>query len=268
MKTIAVSIVALGLLAACGLMLTWRLFAGQPTPPPKNSGELAGKNAGQPKPASAQQLFDAMESKLIKAKTLQCKLSIVMQTPGRKKPTTLEGGLWLATKNKMNLTLMEQSKNAQSPFIVKSDGVSMAEFKMGKPELRKTGPFLQRAMLLSLTRSGVQLPLYYLIGSDLPNTANDPVTHLQVNKLKFVKKATLNTAKTSVVQYELKTDFAPVLLDVTVWIDSATSLPVKRTVTMGVPGGKKEQSITITENYSDWVINQDIDEKRFQIPKK
>jgi outer membrane lipoprotein-sorting protein len=52
-------------------------------------------------------------------------------------------------------------------------------------------------------------------------------------------------------------------LQVTLWIDTKTLLPVKRTVVVAL----KDAKVTVVESYAEFTVNPTFDAKMFELPK-
>ena len=87
----------------------------------------------------------------------------------------------------------------------------------------------------------------------------------RTSALKLGKKEKVGEHDAQVVEYQLdiKSEFANEALAVKLWLDVSTGLPLKRSVT----GKFHDKEIDIVETYSKFVIDEKIDEKRFEIPK-
>jgi hypothetical protein len=220
----------------------------------------------------AKQLFQKMEERLAKVKTLDGTVELKWEITG-KHPTALllAGSLSLAEGNRTRLDLREQTEGRPLYQLLISDGCRAwyQDAELPKPQVASKVPAnLNAEILTHLARSGL-LPL----NSPLPPVeVAESKERFSVSKFRLGPKEKIGEREALQLEYRLdiKDQKGPkgedVPFAVTVWLDPATSFPIKRvSVLAGEPEGER---LTITERYGKLVIDRPVDPRKFELPKE
>lgn len=90
----------------------------------------------------------------------------------------------------------------------------------------------------------------------------DPRDEFKVSGFKLLKPEQVGGRDTAVIAYQLTYQNKDVLT-CTLWVDTGTGLPLKRTLR----GEENRQRCTIVENYTNFTLNPQLDAKLFELPK-
>jgi outer membrane lipoprotein-sorting protein len=217
--------------------------------------------AVDPGPDSAEAVFKRMEQPILKCKMLEADVEISV---GPGKDTTLKGRLLVARGNKMRLELNGSLQGKPGKMTLVSDGTRMrmiADTGPGKDQ--DTPKQLSEITLASLTRTGVFVPLFFIVEVVEPGKKFDLDKECAVSDLELGKKERVSGKERQALDYKLTTKAGKEPLAVTVWIDLETNLPVKRVVTLE----QGKETVTVTETYTKAVLQDKIDDKEFALPK-
>ena len=207
----------------------------------------------------ALKLFERMEGQIHKAKTLQLDYDLLItQTSGSADPQSRKGQLVVARADKVRFTVAGRLLGKEVKSLLVSDGKRLFSggFSSTKPpEERDTPKQLDRTALLALSRHGIWLAL--ITG-----------THMEgfvVSELRPGKKDSLDGKEAQAVHYKMKdtSGLKQGELDVTLWIDTKTLLPLKRVST----SREGKNRIFITENYTSVKLDGPIAAGTFELPK-
>jgi Predicted periplasmic protein (DUF2092) len=221
-------------------------------------------------PNEAEQLFHAMESKVLKAKTVDCcyEVEIVGDTT-----FTRKGMILLGEAHNLRFDMSGEfggdfgGKYEQFTFIW--DGTKKKSIREGFRLLlaAETPKWLGEAVRAGAARGGIvfvmtAVMIAYSSAADKGFTGDE----LQVGEFKLGNKEMVNKHPAQIVQYTLivRTKDDKGTAEVSVWIDTKTQLPLKRVLTVG-EGDKKA---TFTETFSKLTINEKMDPKQFELPRE
>jgi outer membrane lipoprotein-sorting protein len=227
----------------------------------------------------ARRLFQRMEDRLASIKTLHCALAIKFEGSGEPGAPNLSrelaGSLAMAEGNRVRLELKKKTADASDlpgvPFwLIISDGTRELHQDSGmpKPMIHDKVPENFNADLRTfLARSGL-----YLTTLPLPPVeATDAKDRFPVSEFKLGPKEKIGNRYAQRLDYrcDVKGQKQPSGEDApfraSVWIDSKTTLPLKREFTwkfMGV------QVMAVTEKYENMVADEKLDAKLFEVPQK
>ena len=209
----------------------------------------------------AEKMFRTMEKKIAGSKTLQLTVDSAMESSKGKGKLT--GSVLLAQGNKVRLELTGNFSG--KPFAMKlvSDGTKMrAESDMVKaPAVKNTEKDLGADLSAGLSRAGVFAGL--LIGrSSRPGQKAAPLdAHLKASNFALGKKEKDGERQTQVIDYVL-TIGPGEKLNVQLWLDTDTQLPLKRVMS----GQKGKEKVRITETY-EVKVDEKVDDQKFALPK-
>ena len=202
----------------------------------------------------AEALFKKMEEKIAKSKTFQLKFSGELQ-PAKMAVT---GHLLSDEGNRMRLDLEGKVEGQTHTATMISDGKKLRFKSSDKPEPKVLdvpetfGP-LSRACI---SRGGFFGMLDSLDNEEgLKAKADD---HFLPSAFKLGAKEKVGDREAQAVDYRLVKENHPET-QVTIWIDTQTNLPLKRSLKMG--------DMSLTETYSDCKVDEKLDAAKFELPK-
>lgn len=214
-------------------------------------------------PNEAETLFRQMEKKVNSAKALECNLKGMIECWDGSFP--FEGTLALTEGNKTHLKLNINYRKIEKYEMI-SDGLDL-RLSMDSDGLRKNAPKLfSRTSQALFSRAGVVVPFHAFFMNADKDSALDrdyKIDDLLVaSDFKFGKEEVMADYKTQSIEHLLKAKNLNSKIQVVVYIDPKTCLPLKRVVTiMGV------SKSTYTEIYSAVNLEGSIDPKEFELPK-
>ena len=203
----------------------------------------------------AEKLYRAMEKKILAAKSLVLEFNSQVTVDDKK--FTVKGTIYVAAGNKTRLELESKLFGLGKTLIVTN-----GESKYAKVMILvfDKGPFPPKGevLLALITRfSAVQAAMHRNPGPK-KMAASDLDKECPVKNFKLGVKEMVGKREAQVVQYQIG--------DVTesVWIDTKTQLPLKRTM-----AGKDKKTIgDLAETYSVFTVDSKLDGKLFDIPPK
>jgi hypothetical protein len=237
----------------------------------QSSSESDGKSnsASEANAKEAEKLFRKMEEKILKCRTLQTEVDVSYVSESSN--TKLHGGVAVAPGDKLSIELRtvesDPAKN-KVVYLVLSDGTKWYNVGVAPPIGQPKPERLGEMGLASMTRLGVYLGLYDIIHLSV----NDQPFKFDMNKyfpvgdFKTGKKETISGVEAQAIEYSFKPPNVSIWrgpISVTTWVDEKTNLPVKRVVTHTQAG----KPVTVTEAYSKMVLDEKIDDKRFELMK-
>jgi len=239
----------------------------------------------------AKSLFEAMERKIVHSPTLRCQLAVTMhrgqardpsvttevekQPPvdrkDREPPTvTLKGKLLIAGDNRLLLRWDGQIEGRVERIAIVSDGTTLravnttfrtADAGVGKPA-GAPSKRLAADTKAALARMGMFIPMFTVVQqSDAPPAATSAEAALPLSKFQWGPRERVAEIDTQVIEYDVSFVAAKASYHVKLWIDSATSLPVKRVVALDAAGQKR----SATETYSDFRLGDPVEDREFAI---
>jgi hypothetical protein len=204
----------------------------------------------------AETLFKKMEEKLLAAKTIHVTLKGVMAQEGMKIGLTTE--LHLGEKNQAcdEFTLKNGRRELTGRCV--SDGRKIAVLAIdGKVDPARDAPeTLGRLLRARFARAGVTAATEAL---QLDRIAKqDSATTIGVSDFKLGDKDKVQDRDARKIDYKMTKAGEPDR-QVTIWIDSATLLPLKRVITRAI--------VSLTEEYTVLEVDGNIDPAKFELPK-
>jgi outer membrane lipoprotein-sorting protein len=205
--------------------------------------------------SEAEELFQKMEGKLVAAKTVSLSLEGTVEPMKLK----LTGGLRLGEGNLVHLQLEGTAEGKTDSALVVSDGKTRRMLAGGKASRDFATPeTFGRLVRTCFARAGF---LGTIDNVDTEDDAQaDPAAAYVPTGLKLGVKEKVGERDAQAVQFMLKKGREPEEAEVTLWIDSATHLPLKRTM--------KKGTRTLTEHYVDLNLDEKIDPAKFELPKE
>jgi outer membrane lipoprotein-sorting protein len=226
----------------------------------------------------AAKLFQKMEERLAKARSVTCSLKLKYEGTGEPgaplRKGQLAGSLALAEGKRVRFELHKGGDEVDEPgvphWLTISDGQRMLHQDSGmpKPQIGKAGKedVLEDFTTL-LARSGL-----YLVTLPLPPVeARDMKDRFPVSEFKLGPQEKVGNLITQRLDYrcdvkgQKQPDGSDAPFRASVWLDPKTSLPLKRTITWKLAG---VQVIAITEHYENLIVDEKLDPSIFQVPEE
>ena len=226
-----------------------------------SSGGVADAIGGDVTGKEAENLFRAMEEKLAKVKTLECSVEIHCDSGGQMEALSYKGSLLLGEGNRARQEIKEPGKAPPIRLLMVSDGtrLSIQDNGMSQPAIENTPKDLNRDILTWLARTGVFVPHL-----PLPDVnADSAQDRFPVANFKLGDKEKIGEHATQRLDYQLSIKGQDPTFAVTVWLDTATGLPLKRKLFSQV--GKEK--LTVVETYSKLTLDGKVDAGTFDLPK-
>lgn len=216
----------------------------------------------------AEALFKKMEGPILAAKSFKTDIEVSMEAAKEDAKKGFKGRFLVAKGNKMLLELESTVRDKPGKVLMVSDGVKMGT-AMDKDlkTVQDTEKDLGEVALASMSRTGIFAALFLVVESGKPGMKREP---FELNKtfalsdFKMGKKEAVAGREAQAVHYQVKARGAKEPLEVTVWIDVKTRLPLKRMVT----AKEGRESMTITETYANAALDAMIADKEFTVPKE
>jgi len=207
-----------------------------------------------------EKLFSAMVEKLAKAKTLKCNVKMLCDFGDQVESKSFTGSLILGEGNRARQEITESNKAPPIRLLMVSDGThySMQDDGMSQPTLGNTPKSFNQDILTWMARSGIFLPHW-----PLPDVeAADAKERFPVSAFKLGNKEKIGEIATQRLDYQLAVKGQDPTFSVTVWLDAATGLPVKRKLFSAVG----REKVTVVESYSTLTLDEKMDSKKFDLP--
>ena len=206
-----------------------------------------------------EKLFRKVEQQVRAANSLK----VVFDIDGQVGKDTVkqQGTLLVAEGNKGRLELKTTVGGKIVTEQMVADGKESAFLDAGKivGERKPVNAGSTETALAVTIRAGVLAALQ--VGPD-PKNKFDVDKVLAASDFKLGAKEMVGSREAQVVTYTLKSPTGD-MLQTTLWIDSKTELPLKRTTR----GKVKDVKTTAVEVYSEFALNPTLDPKIFELPK-
>jgi outer membrane lipoprotein-sorting protein len=226
---------------------------------------LLGAAAGQDE---AVELFRRMEQQVLECKTFEAQMELaIAREPGDSEdpeiPKGVKGRLLVARGNRMRWEIDMIAAGRQHKATTVSDGARMLTIGAVPRQNDQAPEQLTEIALSSMTRGGLWLPLIAVLENHDPAKEYkdfDPDKSFAVSDFKLGPKEMVAGTEAQVLEYNAK--IAGHSFFVTVWIDTQTHLPLKRMLKAG-----PNQVLILTESYTKVVLDEEADDKEFEVPK-
>jgi len=215
----------------------------------------------------AEHLFRHMEAQLVAAKTIECRFEATFQArPGSKS----EGSLLVAEGNKSRLEMADDRGEVVAFIDIVSDGkkITTGAGVTGRP--RDVLKWQNEAIQASFARAGVLVPLFARPGPYKDTKDFKVADALLATDFRLGARTKLGAQEAQVVQYKLvvhgleRAEDKQRRLEVTLWLDVQTGLPLKRVVV----AKEDDMEYKMTETYMKLTLGGKIDPKKFELPKE
>jgi outer membrane lipoprotein-sorting protein len=201
----------------------------------------------------AESLFKKMEEKIVKAKSLRSKLAGEMEEAKFK----LTGDLLLDEGSKVRIDVQGKGEGDEKKALVISDGKKLymksndSDTAQGFDAPETFGKLIR----IAFARAGFLSAFEFCDSENRAKTG--PETAYTMTGLKLGSKEKVGDRDAQAVTYTVTRKGRDAAA--TVWIDTATLLPLKRVLKM--------DGMTLSESYSDLKVDEKIEAARFEIPK-
>jgi outer membrane lipoprotein-sorting protein len=180
---------------------------------------------------------------------------------GKDMPIKSQGMFAAADGNKGRIELKTTRDGKTSSTLMIADGMETGTIEDGKVagQKRPVDPSTTAVALALLIRGGIGAVLD--IGPD-PKNKFEIDKILPISDFKLGAKEKVGNLESQVVTYKI----APPMrepLQVTLWLDTKSQLPIKRTAVVDL----KDSKVTVVESYSEFTVNPTFDAKMFELPK-
>jgi len=226
---------------------------------------LVGSVSVEAQEEKGAKLLQDFEKKLKAAKAYR--VTFDMKYDARKRPFSLKGEL-LVTGNKLKSTVKGEDGDRPVDMTFLADGKSQARTTVldGKPFTSRweARPKLGTTVTGLLARMGM-FPLVSEGGTLVAPKSQPHPDQLQVKDFKLAGKEKLGDKQAHIAEYalELKDEPASPKVACKIWFDTATNLPLKRTLEIRSKG---QLFFSGGETYSRWEIDPEIKEGTFTMP--
>jgi hypothetical protein len=211
----------------------------------------------QAQEGEAEKLYRTMEKKIRAAKSLVVEFNSQHTVDDKSEPSkfTVKGTMYIALGNKTHLDLESEIFQLGGKNLIVTNGKSKYA-KVGNIVFRE-GPFPPEGEVL--------LALIAQFGAaaaalEQKITTADLDKGFPIKSFKLGGKEMVGKREAQVVKYQLENKGIGDLSEWSVWIDTKTQLPLKRT-----EAGKKQRS---TETYGVFTVDSKLDDKLFDVPAK
>jgi hypothetical protein len=205
----------------------------------------------------AEKLYRAMEKKILAAKSLVVEFNSQHTVDDKREPSkfTVKGTIYVAAGNKTRLDLESELFQLGGKTLIVTNGESKYA-KVGNLVFRE-GPFPAKGeVLLALMArfgAGAAALEQKIATADLDKD-------FPVKNFKLGVKEMVGQREAQVVQCQLQYRITGDLTEMSVWIDTKTQLPLKRT--------DARRSQRSTETYGVFTVDSKLDDKLFDVPAK
>jgi outer membrane lipoprotein-sorting protein len=211
----------------------------------------------------AEMAFRQMDARIAKAQALDCGFDIKIEG---KRTGSFKGTLVATEGNKARVEMSGEVGGEAHSMLVVSDGTKSVTVEDKKAQPAKDPPKdLSTRILSTMGRVGVfgMLIVAEARADGEKPAAFDVNERLKVSDFKLGKKEKVGDQEAQAIEYTLRItgtgDREPARC--TVWVDTKTGLPVKRTL-VGTEGNEK-----FTVTYTKFAVDGKIDPKTFELPK-
>jgi hypothetical protein len=207
--------------------------------------------------------FRAMEEKILAAKVFQ--VSGEMNVAGGKgDKSRFEVAILLGTGNRAWLTAVAQVRGEKHHLQMISDGMRMRLTGTAdkQPPEQPTPKHLHRALALTFTRLGLTAGLRpFRRRPGAMTGAEEPDRQLILSDFKLGPAEKVEERAARVLRYKVSGPAAPGPVEVTLWLDARTDLPLKRVLDL------EKYKARITETYKEFHLDPKVKPRVFELPR-
>jgi hypothetical protein len=213
----------------------------------------------------AEQLYRAMEKKVLAAKSLTVVWTADGELPAGR-ATKFKGATHVGEGNRIRFELQGDWGPKAVKMHMISDGKQMSMRGTLGPDKGLVGPpppEMTKLLTGSFARAGWLMPFFMAAAmpSDEGGDSKDLDKQMPVSAFKLGAKERIGNADSQIVEYVVVLN-AKVKAKVKVWIDTMTTLPVKRQV-----DAENKELGNLIEVYSAFTLDAKLDPLLFELPK-
>jgi outer membrane lipoprotein-sorting protein len=210
-----------------------------------------------------EKLFRAMEEKILSAKHFQ--VSGEMNVAGGKRDKSrFNVSILLGQGNRARLATVAEVDGEKRNLLMTSDGTRMRLSGTAdkQPSERPTPKYLHRGLALTLARLGLTAGLrpFRLRPSAKPDDP-EPDRQITLSDFKMGPAEKVEEREARVIRYKASGPAAPGPVEVTLWLDARTGLPLKRVLSL------EKFKARITETYREFHLNPKVNPRVFELSK-
>lgn len=207
--------------------------------------------------AAAKKLVNSVEKKVASAKSLKVEFTAELKEAER--GFTIKGKVLIAKGNKLNLNASMKMGDNENKMTAISDGKDVALTQRG---MTKTDPVPEKYTQRIQKMMGSIGPAMTMFTAVRSPSSKSKVRLYEASDFKLGKAEKLGKRETKVLNYKLTRGTQQ--LQVKVWIDAKTNLPVKRVIR---PLGEEAKRGGYIEEMTTYTLNPKVDDKAFKLPK-
>lgn len=208
----------------------------------------------------AEALLRKMEDKLLEAKTLQVRIEGSTRLPTG--AATIKSSLLIGEATEVRMELEIKSPKETLNFLAVSDGSKLHTSSSKRRSFPADSPVnLSNKVVHAFTRAGTIFCGRLLEAVEEGQDSAGPREVPDLCNFKMGKKDKIGGRDAQRIHFTLKGPDNPVT--VTLWIDVATTLPIKREL-RGMQG---VVDVTTVETFTELKLDEKIDPAKFELPK-
>lgn len=220
----------------------------------------------------ADKAFQEMSASITRAKSFACSFkSDEMMPYAHEYQGSYKGTIAVAQGNKVRFEMggrfemagQHDGGNVSLKWISNGTRMLIVESNEKGPVARQAPKNLAKEMLIGMARGGIFVTLQTLEPAREGQRGTDLRELLQISGLKLGKKDRVNGREAQIIEYVLSPPRNETKLHTTLWVDTKSHMPLKRLLTDEDGKG----AITVTETYSNVVVDGKVDPKSFELPK-
>lgn len=217
---------------------------------------IAGQCA-QAQEGEAENLFRAMQRKITSAKALQVAVKLKGNTPDFDEKTVIQLAIWVKGTDLVRCELRLTNDKEDVSVLMVCDGTATAMRANGKTEMLPLPTHPGASVKDSLVTPGADMVAGVLTSNPVAQK-----TSLVNSAFRLGGKEKVAEREAQVIHYvaNAKDGKPGDAVNIALWIDTQTNLPVKRVC-------DSQRGIRTEETYHNWQLNGRMESKLFELPK-
>jgi hypothetical protein len=204
-----------------------------------------------------------MEKKLLSAKVFQ--VSGEMNVAGGKRDKSkFNVTILLGQGNRARLATVAEVAGEKRELVMTSDGTRMrlAGAADKQPSERATPKFLHRGLALTLARLGLTAGLRpFRLRPSAKSADPEPDGQITLSDFQMGPAEKVEERDARVIRYKASGPAAPGPVEVSLWLDARTGLPLKRVLNL------EKYKARITETYREFHLDPKVNPRVFELPR-
>jgi outer membrane lipoprotein-sorting protein len=213
--------------------------------------------------SEAEKRFRAMEEKILSAKLFQ--VSGEMNVAGGKRDKSkFNVSMLLGQGDRARLATVAEVSGEKRNLLMTSDGTRMrlAGTADKQSTERPTPKYLHRGLALTLTRLGLTAGLRpFRMRPPAKSEEPEPDGQITLSDFQMGPAEKVEEREARVIRYKASGPAAPGPVEVTLWLDARTGLPLKRVLNL------EKYKARITETYREFHLDPKVNPRVFELPK-